>query len=1099
LYHFENSGTLVTKTYKKLMLMVRKIVLSIVAILSLSFAAVAQNKQVTGTVKDNGGNPIAGALILVDGTTNLGTVSEATGEFKLMAPANGVLNVSFMGFKSLQVPIAGKTKIDIVMEVDSKAMDEVVVTAFGQTTKEAFTGSAAVVKSDDIAKVQSSNVAQSLVGRVAGVQTSSSSGDLTGKPSIRIRGFSSINASQSPLWVVDGVPYEGDLNNINPADIESMTVLKDAASNALYGARGANGVIMVTTKKAKRGEAKVSFDAKWGVNSKALREYEVIKSPELYYETHYKSLYNYHASNGVANAYEAAASSLTGNATGGLGYNVYSVPEGQYLIGRNGKLNPNATLGNKVSYNGEEYLLMPDDWMDEAYDNAFRQEYNVNIAGANERSNFYASLGYLDNTGIIKSSEMQRYTARLKADYQAKKWLKVGANMSYAHFESSNGNSDEGSSSSTGNIFAFASDMAPIYPLYIRNADGSKKIDDYGLEMYDYGNKGNAGLVRPNLPDANALQTSWLNKYKSEGNAFTANGFADFDIYEGLKLTVNGSTTIDETRTLDMNNPYYGQFEEQGGTMYKYHTRSWVYNFQQLLTYNKTFADKHNMDLLLGHEYYRTQYYYLRGGRSMLYSYDSEELSGAVVDAAAAYSYTTDYNNEGYFFRGQYNYDERYFFSASFRRDASSKFHPDNRWGNFWSVGASWIIDKENWFNADWVNLLKVKASFGSQGNDGISSNLYTDTYSVENNNGQVAVLFNSKGNKDITWETNTNLNIGAEFGFWDNRLAGSFEFFNRNTTDMLFYFTVPASLGYNGYYANVGDMFNRGIELELNGDIIRTKNVTWSASLNMTHVANKVTALADQYKNQTIEGYNGYIDGSYYVAEDLPLYSFYMREYAGVNDKGESTWWQDVWDQREIGKNPDGSPIMEDYIKERVKTTDYANASRYIQESALPDVYGGFSTSVSAFGFDASIAFTYQLGGLVYDSGYAQFMSSPYGSFAGSNYHKDILNSWSQDNKESNIPRLQYGDQYSTGQSDRFLTSASYLNIQNINVGYTLPADWTKKFGVSSLRVYLACDNVVYWSKRRGLDPRYSFSGSTNFANYSPIRTISGGLNVVF
>ncbi|MBE6220419.1 MAG: TonB-dependent receptor [Rikenellaceae bacterium] len=1079
--------------------MVRKIVLSIVAILSLSFAAVAQNKQVTGTVKDNGGNPIAGALILVDGTTNLGTVSEATGEFKLMAPANGVLNVSFMGFKSLQVPIAGKTKIDIVMEVDSKAMDEVVVTAFGQTTKEAFTGSAAVVKSDDIAKVQSSNVAQSLVGRVAGVQTSSSSGDLTGKPSIRIRGFSSINASQSPLWVVDGVPYEGDLNNINPADIESMTVLKDAASNALYGARGANGVIMVTTKKAKRGEAKVSFDAKWGVNSKALREYEVIKSPELYYETHYKSLYNYHASNGVANAYEAAASSLTGNATGGLGYNVYSVPEGQYLIGRNGKLNPNATLGNKVSYNGEEYLLMPDDWMDEAYDNAFRQEYNVNIAGANERSNFYASLGYLDNTGIIKSSEMQRYTARLKADYQAKKWLKVGANMSYAHFESSNGNSDEGSSSSTGNIFAFASDMAPIYPLYIRNADGSKKIDDYGLEMYDYGNKGNAGLVRPNLPDANALQTSWLNKYKSEGNAFTANGFADFDIYEGLKLTVNGSTTIDETRTLDMNNPYYGQFEEQGGTMYKYHTRSWVYNFQQLLTYNKTFADKHNMDLLLGHEYYRTQYYYLRGGRSMLYSYDSEELSGAVVDAAAAYSYTTDYNNEGYFFRGQYNYDERYFFSASFRRDASSKFHPDNRWGNFWSVGASWIIDKENWFNADWVNLLKVKASFGSQGNDGISSNLYTDTYSVENNNGQVAVLFNSKGNKDITWETNTNLNIGAEFGFWDNRLAGSFEFFNRNTTDMLFYFTVPASLGYNGYYANVGDMFNRGIELELNGDIIRTKNVTWSASLNMTHVANKVTALADQYKNQTIEGYNGYIDGSYYVAEDLPLYSFYMREYAGVNDKGESTWWQDVWDQREIGKNPDGSPIMEDYIKERVKTTDYANASRYIQESALPDVYGGFSTSVSAFGFDASIAFTYQLGGLVYDSGYAQFMSSPYGSFAGSNYHKDILNSWSQDNKESNIPRLQYGDQYSTGQSDRFLTSASYLNIQNINVGYTLPADWTKKFGVSSLRVYLACDNVVYWSKRRGLDPRYSFSGSTNFANYSPIRTISGGLNVVF
>ena len=1098
MYHLENLGTLVTQTYKKLMLMVRKIVLSIVAILSLSFVAVAQNKQVTGTVKDNGGNPIAGALILVDGTTNLGTVSEATGEFKLMAPANGVLNVSFMGFKSMQVAIAGKTKLDIVMEVDSKSMDEVVVTAFGQTTKEAFTGSAAVIKSDDIAKVQSSNVAQSLVGRVAGVQTSSSSGDLTGKPSIRIRGFSSINASQSPLWVVDGVPYEGDLNNINPSDIESMTVLKDAASNALYGARGANGVIMVTTKKAKRGEAKVSFDAKWGVNSKALREYEVIKSPELYYETHYKALYNYHAEkSGTAMAYNLAASSLTGDATGGLGYNVYSVPEGQYLIGRNGKLNPNATLGNVVEYDGEKYMLLPDDWMDEAYSNSFRQEYNVNIAGANERSNFYASLGYLDNKGIIRSSELQRYTARLKADYQAKKWLKVGGNMSYAHFESSNGNSNEGSSSSTGNIFAFASQIAPIYPLYIRNADGSKKIDKYGMEMYDYGNKGNAGLVRPYLADANAMQVSWLDKEINEGNAFSANGFADFDIIDGLKFTVNGSTTIDETRVLSMSNPYYGQFVEQGGSLYRYHVRSWTYNFQQLLSYNKTFAEKHNMDVMLGHEYYRTLYYYLQAGKSMLYSYDSEELAGAVVDASAAHSYTTDYNNEGYFFRGQYNYDERYFFSASYRRDASSKFHPDNRWGNFWSLGASWIIDKENWFNADWVNLLKVKASFGSQGNDGISNNLYTDTYSVENNNGQVAVLFNSKGNKDITWETNTNLNIGAEFGFWDNRLAGSVEFFNRNTSDMLFYFTVPASLGYNGYYANVGDMFNRGVEFELNGDIIRTKNVTWSASLNMTNVSTKVTKLAEQFKTQNIDGKPGYIDGSYYVAEGVPLYSFYMREYAGVNEKGEATWWKDTYEKDEKGdfvKDANGEKI----VTGREASTDYSNATRYLQKSALPKVYGGFSTSVSAYGFDASIAFTYQLGGLVYDSGYANFMSSPYGSI-GVNYHKDILNAWTPENTESNIPRFQYGDQYTTSTSDRFLTSASYLNIQNINVGYTLPANLTKKFGVSTLRVYLACDNVVYWSKRRGLDPRYSFSGSTNYANYSPIRTISGGLNIVF
>ncbi len=1063
------------------MLMVRKIVLSIFAVVATTAMVVAQSRQVSGTVKDSAGQPIIGATVVVDGSV-VGATTGADGTFKLDAPANASLVVSFIGYQTQIVSLGNRTSVDVVLAEDTQAIDDVVVVAFGTTTKEAFTGSVAVVNADDIAKVQSSNVAQSLVGRVAGLQTSSSSGDLTGKPSIRIRGISSINAGKEPLWVVDGVPYEGDLNNINPNDIESMTVLKDAASNALYGARGANGVIMVTTKKAKAGEAKVTFDAKWGVNSKALREYEVIKSPELYYETHYKALYNHYQD------YDKAASYLTGNGGGGLGYNIYTVPEGQFLIGRNGKLNPNATLGRTVSYKGEDYLLTADDWMDEAYSNAFRQEYNASIAGATERANFYASLGYLDNTGIIKSSELQRYTARLKAEYQAKKWLTVGANMSYAHFESSNGNSSEGSSGSTVNIFAFASQIAPIYPVYIRNADGSIKIDQYGLEMYDYGDSKNAGMTRPYLADSNAMQTSWLNKYTTEGNAFSANGFADFHIAKGLQLTINGTTDVDETRILDMSNPYYGQFAEQGGTLYRYHTRSWTYNFQQLLTYTKSFG-KHNMDLLLGHESYRRQYFYLRGGKANLYSYDSEELAGAVVDSQAAYSYKNDYNNEGYFFRGQYNFDERIYASVSYRRDASSKFHPDNRWGKFWSVGGSWIIDNERWFTADWVDLLKVKASYGSQGNDGIGDYLYTDTYSVENNDGQVAVLFNRKGNKDITWETNTNFNIGAEFGFFGHRLTGSFEYFNRKTTDMLFQFSVPASLGYSSYYANVGDMKNSGFEIELSGDLIRTKNFTWNLSVNATHVKNEVTYLADEFKKESIGGYNGYIDSAGdYVAEGLPLYTFYMREYAGVDaETGKSLWYMDE-------KDKDGN------VTGRTTTDDYNAATRYLQDDASPDLYGGFSTGVSFFGFDASIAFTYQLGGKVYDSGYANFMASPWGSSSiGGNYHKDILNAWTPENTTSDIPRLQYGDQYNSSSSSRFLTDASYLNIQNINVGYTLPRNFTKSFGVESLRIYLAADNVAYWSKRRGLDPRYSFTGSTNYANYSPIRTISGGINIVF
>ncbi|WP_195559950.1 SusC/RagA family TonB-linked outer membrane protein [Alistipes finegoldii] len=1065
--------------------MVRKIVLSLIAVFVFLAYATAQNRQISGTVSDANGHPVAGATVIVDGTS-LGTTTNTAGEYTLSAPVNGTLVVTFVGFEPQQLPIAGKTRINVTMKEDAQAIDDVIVVAFGTAKKEAFTGSAAVIKSDEIAKVQTSNVATALVGRVAGVQTSSTSGDLGKTPSIRVRGFGSINAGKEPLWIVDGMPYEGDLNNLNTNDIESMTVLKDAASNALYGARGANGVIMVTTKKAKSGDAVVTIDAKWGVNSKALEEYDVITSPAQYYETHFKALYGYYAqTNPAAKAYALASSGLTSNGTGGLGYNVYTVPEGQALIGTNGKLNPNATLGRKIIYNGQEYWLTPDDWIDEAYQSAFRQEYNVNISGATERSSFYASLGYLDNTGIIKSSALERYTARLKADYQAKKWLKVGGNMSYAHFSNSNGNSSEGSASSTANIFAFSAQMPPIYPVYIRDGSGRIMVDDNGYQMYDYGDKGNAGLTRPLLPGANGLQTSWLNKKKAEGNAFSGSGFVDISLYKGLKLTVNGSTNIDETRTTYLNNQYYGQFAEAGGTISKYHTRDIAYNLQQILNYNETFG-KHNVGLMVGHEYYQKKYYYLSGTKSKLFSYDNEELGGAVVDGAGAHSYIDDYNSEGYFMRAQYDYAGRYFVSGSYRRDASSRFHPDHRWGNFWSVGAAWLLNQENWFDAPWVNMLKLKASYGSQGNDNIGNYLYTDTYSIENNNGEIAVLFGQKGNPNITWETNTNLNIGTEFGFWNNRLSGSVDFFNRKTSDMLFAFSVPSSLGYSSYYANVGDMVNRGVEVELNADLIRTKNVLWSFNLNLTHVKNEVTYLAPEHKSTTVEGYKGYIDGSYFVGEGLPLYTYYLRSYAGVDpETGASLWYKDV-------KGDDGKIT-------RTKTSDYTSATRYLHDSAIPSVYGGFSTSVSAYGVDFSISFNYQIGGKVYDSGYASFMSSPYGTTVGTNYHKDILKAWTPENKGSDIPRLQYGDQYTTSVSDRFLTDASYLNISNINVGYTLPSKITQKFGVQKLRVYLACDNVVYWSKRQGLDPRYSFTGATNFSNYSPIRTISGGVTVQF
>ena len=1089
------------------MLMVRKVVLSMVATLILGcFGAFAQGQRITGTVTDETGMPVIGAAVVVEGTSR-GTTTDVSGHYEIAAPADANLVFSYLGLQTQTVAVAGRSKIDLILVADSEQIEEVIVQAFGTAKKEAFTGSAKVIKSEDLAKTQSSSAASALVGKVAGLQTSSSSGSLGSEPSIRIRGFGSINANQAPLWVIDGVPYEGDMNNINMADIETMTVLKDAASNALYGARGANGVIMVTTKRAKAGDARVNFDAKWGVNTPARKLYEYVTDPGQYYEMHYTALYNNFLDQGMASgdAYSKAVQLLTSNEAGGLGYNVFTVPEGQQLIGTNGKLNPNATLGRVIEYQKDEnsevekFLLTPDDWYDELYDPSLRQEYNLNVSGATEKSSFFASLGLLDNTGITDGSDMQRWTARLRGDYQAKKWLKVGANMSYTRFEWNGASSANEGDGSTADVFSAVANTAPIYPVYIRDEFGNKIKDKYGWPIYDTGDGRYHGVMSASPSQSNPLQLIWLDQSYSEGNAFGVNGFADFIITEGLKFTVNGAINIDETRGSSLSNPYYGQFVTNGGIVTKGHSRSYSHNFQQLLTYAKTFGynEEHNIDFLLGHETYSTRGYYVGGAKSNIFSTDNDELAGAVVDMGNASSYRSEYINEGYFFRTQYNYDERIFASGSFRRDASTNFHPDHRWGNFWSLGAAWIISREGWFNSSAISMLKAKASIGSQGNDGIGAYRYTDIYTVSNDgSGGIAVAFGQKGNPNITWETNTNINVGVEFGLWRDRLTGSIDLFNRITEDMLFSVPVPPSLGYSSYYDNIGDMANRGIEIELSYDIVRSRNVTWSVGLNATHVRNKVLKLPESRKDFEVDGYHGFINGSQFIAEGLPMFTFLLPEYRGVNEDGESQWYYKIPVYDAEGN------VIEGEWEEGVNTTySYASqtTSRKLKGCATPFLYGGFNTSFYAFGFDFSIAFDYQIGGLAYDSGYASYMSSPQGTSVGNNYHIDLLKAWTKGvNEDSQIPRFQYDDQYSSATSDRFLIDASYLNISNINIGYTLPAKWWNN-KIQGIRLYVACDNVYYWSRRKGLDPRQSFSGGTTNVNYSPIRTISGGVTLTF
>ena len=1054
--------------------------------LMTAFWASAQNVAVKGRVTDSAnGDGVPFAAVQVKGASTGGT-TDIDGVYSINVPSDAVLVFSSLGYETAEAAVAGRSVIDIALAPDTHMLEETVVVAFGTSTKEAFTGSATVVKSDDIAKMQGSEPTRALEGLVAGVQMTTSSGSLGSQPSIIIRGIGTMSASSAPLYVVDGVPYGGDLNNINPADIESMTVLKDAASNSLYGARGANGVIMITTKKSKQSKAVINVDAKWGLNTKALQNYDLITNPGEYYEAYYSAAYASYRQKNPGVPAVIAEYNVNKQLRDDLQYIVYSLPSGENLI-LDGKLNPNAKLGNVITspIDGKEYLLTSDNWLDEAYRNSFRQEYNVSISGNVGDMSMFASFGYLNNKGIIAGSDMRRYTARFRMDYQARPWLKVGANLGYSNFNWNNGNSDEGESSSTMNVFGVASMVAPIYPLYVRDASGNILRDERGMKRYDYGDtfynpQTGEGYTRPAYTQANPVSDMQLNINNYEGNAFNVTGYAEASFLKDFKFTFNAGVNLDETRSTTLYNKYYGQFATNGGVVEKGHSRLLDLNLQQLLSWNHSYG-VHNVGVLVGHEWQKNMSNGVGASKSQLSSGEKDELNSAVIDNKTSYSSESFYNVEGFFLRAQYDWSERVFASASYRVDASSNFSPKHRWGHFWSLGAGWLINKESWFNATWMDMLKLKASIGSQGNDGIGSNRYRKTWSIRNYGGYVGVSPEALGNESITWETNTNFNIGTDFDLFRGRLSGSVEYFYRLTSDMLYFFSYPVSTGYSGVYDNVGDMSNTGIEVAFNGNIMRRKNFRWDAYLNFTHYVNKIVSIPEKNRTDSVEGHPGFISGSRYVGEGLPINTFYLKKYAGVNpETGESQWYQDV----------DGK---------MVPTTDYNSASYYLCGNPIPDLYGGFGTSLSFYGFDLSVAFTYQIGGVAYDSGYSAYMAAPVATSVGMNFHKDVLKAWSDSNKNSEIPRFQYGDNYTAAASDRFLTSASYLNFQNAQLGYTLPSRVTDKIRVAGVRLYLTCDNICYISARKGFDPRFSMSGTSNFAVNSPVRTFSGGLSLTF
>lgn len=1107
----------------------KKLFLLLVTVLTVTLCASAQTRTVTGTVLEEGSEePIIGASVTA-GNATMGVSTDLDGKFAIQVPANvSTIKVSHVGMQTKTVKITG-SPLKIYLSSTAENLNTVIVTAYGTTTKGAYTGSAGVVNAAQLENVQVSNVTNALSGKIAGVQTFSSNGQPGTGSTVRIRGVGSINASTSPLYVVDGMPFDGgDISAIPTQDIESMTVLKDAASTALYGSRGANGVILITTKSGREGQAKVTFDMKWGVNSRALPNFDVIEDPRQYVETLYTGLTN------TAKYYLGAAKApdphayANQNIWSSIGYQTWTVPEGQDVVGRNGKFNPNATPG----YVDGNYYFLGDDWAKETFIHGLRQEYNMNVTGGTERLKYYVSGSYLGDEGIIKNSHYNRFSTRASVDYQAKSWLKIGTSISYT-YQNSAYPDDQTASGSTGNAFGLANQMSPMYPFYIRLAD-TKRIaynSTYGKPIYDYGDNfdygwGKTGYVRNTMNQANAVGSLNYDTTDILADVLDAKWYAILTPFKGFSLTGKAGYYLDNTRDHVIQNGVYGQFVDAGGFVNQGQSRTRNINLQLLAQYDFTVAQHNNFGLMVGFENTSLRAESLLGTGANLYN-PSWPFLDNTIDTPHVYGNEVSLVHRGFFGRLRYDFDGKYYATASVRRDGSSRFAKNHRWGTFWSASAGWDMSKESFLQpySDIIDILKLKFSYGQNGNDGIGANYiaYADQYQITGGDGvwSDGTLY-YKGNKDITWEKSDAINTGVDFSFKKGLVSGSIEYYQRTVSDMLFNLPVAPSLGYSSVPYNVGKMRNNGFEIDLSVRPIATKDITLDINANLTMGWNKILELdpsiMNKYSDWRQEGDQGWLTGSYLRKEGKSMYNLYLVKWAGLNEDGEATWYtiQDKLDENgnkipykykhdENGKivtDAAGNPVVEIYEQEEVPTTNYTDAynkNRREVGNVMPKGYGGFGFDLQLYGFDISTSFAYQFGGRIIDYGYQTLMGNIRSDYVGANFHKDLLKAWTPENKNTNIPRLQTeysSNPYST--STNSLISSNYLSLNNITVGYTIPQRVLNKLHLGSVRVYFAAENVALWSKRKGLDPRQGYVSSDN-NTYSPIRSLSGGLTVSF
>lgn len=1110
-----------------------KKIFTLLFLAALSLGLYAQ-KQVSGVVVDSKGEPVIGASIQAKGTTQ-GTISDYDGKFEMEVPESvKTLVISFVGMATQEVA-AGKN-LKITMQENSEVIQEVVVTGFGNVSKGSYAGSAQAVKAEDIEKKSPSEISKALAGEVAGVQVINGSGQPGTNATIRIRGIGSLNGSSAPLYVVDGVTYDGDISSIDPGDIASTTILKDATATSLYGARGANGVIVITTKKGTSGdEGHIDVDVKYGANMRLLPLYDVITSPEEYVTLAWQSIYNgqRYGSSSLPSVSEAKDKTNILLFSGGgipIGYKIWE-NEGKFLIDENlnadGYPVPQFDMSN-VRKKGYENL---ESWKDAVFRVGQKVDANIKIHGGSEKVKYFTSFGYLKDEGYYQASDFNRFTVRSNVDYEPKKWLKGNVNLAYTYF--SMNNPDQNGDGAMNNGFYYVNAIPPIYPVYMRDGEGNIAIDPRtGQPKYDYGNE----LGRSFGMGINPAGSLRLDKETQEQHEVDAKTSLEFKLYKGLKFTLNAGLHYYNNRYSDMTNKYYGDAEGIGRILQQY-SNMFTISAQQMLEYNNTFGD-HTVRVMAGHENYLYLANAAYGYKSYMADGSSIELSNA-IKMNEIEGNSTRYAMDAYFATGMYSYKERYTITANYRADGSSRYAKGHRWGHFGSVGAAWTFTNEDFIEnsdaKDWLKDGKLRLSWGVLGNQINSLYSYTNTYSIQNLNDQISFIESSKGNPNITWERSNIVDLGLELSI-GKYLDMELDYFYKLTDNMLFPRAVAPSLGYTSIPTNDAKMVNQGVEFGFKVHAVDMRNVKLDFMLNGAHYKNYMTQMPVDYTDANGVDHRMIMNGAMSVGHSL--YDHYTVKYLGVNPENGNSIFEAYYDTRngEFGEQISDNeynyiPSLYQWIEEQkdagvenpeqylktIQTEDYSMAtSQYIGKSYLPTISGGIGFDLEVYGVTLSATCSYQIGGYGYDNTYIALMAND--QVGNHNWHIDARKAWTEYNPghgvkntdgtfsnldPTDIPRFSNGvggmDSYATAGSTRFLTSNSFLSLNNVQLGYNFPKKLIQKIKLQKLNLYISANNLAIASARRGYNPMTSFTGSSDTHAYSPLSTIMGGVKFTF